>query len=452
MLHCRSLNGTILNAELIGGGSMGRQRGEEFRLSADDVLQLGSSTKMKISLFPREMLPENFLERRSLSLSVGGSLPRSLTMPKHRIPSFSSLLSPKITSNSPSKRAVIAAASDELRLECCIAFAVGTEHIRRGQRCEDVAVAECPLRKSELVLNGAPAALFCVFDGHCGRNAADAACTALPEEISDRVERICKPSSQSPEFAILQRAERTATLRTDDISSMASEYIPSQTAAEESRSAFREAFLAADKRIASEEGCTATAVLAWLGDDHDVRIQAANVGDSAALLIDLESGKNHFVPLTEDHRLTNSSERERLERAGIPLTGSTHRLYGLNLSRALGDRFLKDEDLGLIADPYVSDVSEISENKGSLLLIASDGLWDVLTRDRVTSLLRAADEEHDGSVVDIASSMIEAAQKANTRDDVTALVVRVFPADEWALRSPIRNVMDFEGSNSGSMD
>lgn len=52
---------------------------------------------------------------------------------------------------------------------------------------QDVACAECPLHGSEEALGGTPAALFCVFDGHCGRAAADAASTALPDEVSKRL-------------------------------------------------------------------------------------------------------------------------------------------------------------------------------------------------------------------------------------------------------------------------
>ena len=171
---------------------------------------------------------------------------------------------PQIT-NTPSKKATVAAASDELRLECCIISRTGRDHQRKGQMCEvrcavlcciacalpccavpccvvrgrnyvntvraaavaggellrpapccgcphrapasfplwspklttncilsflheqDVACAECPLLGSEEALGGTPAALFCVFDGHCGRAAADAASTALPDEVSKRL-------------------------------------------------------------------------------------------------------------------------------------------------------------------------------------------------------------------------------------------------------------------------
>ena len=44
--------------------------------------------------------------------------------------------------------------------------------------------------------------------------------------------------------------------------------------------------------------------------------------------------------LTADHRWTSEEERARLAGMGIQLEGRT-RLYGLNLSRCLGDKFLK---------------------------------------------------------------------------------------------------------------
>lgn len=400
-----SLNGTCLNGESISAA--GRVKGEQYRLCTDDIIQLGTMTKLKVSVFPREMLPENAFDR-SLSLSLGpGSLPRSLTMPKHRIPSFTSLLTPKI--NSPSKQAVVAAASDELRLECCIAAATGRDHARRNQACEDVALAECPLHGSDVALGpGSIAALFCVFDGHCGRGAADAASMVLPDEVSER----------------LATPEGAAGL----------------LSGEGARDLLHDAFLATDDRINSEEGCTATAVLAWRGADGAVLLQCGNVGDSAALLVDVDSGG--WKVLTEDHRLTNPAERDRLARNGIPLHSDSKRLYGLNLARALGDKFLKDEDLGLSAEPAVSEVAAIPLHQGALLVIASDGLWDVLDSEKVAGVAAAADKEEDGSVVEIAAAIVAAAKKAGTRDDVTALVVRLWPEDEWELRSPLMTLDD----------
>ena len=483
-----SLNGTRLNGELIsvstastpppptttgGGGGVtntasntpiaSRRRGEDVPLSSDDILQLGSYTQIKVSMFPRDLLNPNYTQDLTLGSLPKGSLPRSLTLltAKHRIPSFTSLSPTTISNRTPTvRKAAIAAASDELRLECCIASRTGRDHMRKGQGCEDVACADCPLPGSQQALmidsnssnsnssggiggigftssSSQPAslaALFCIFDGHCGREAADAASTALPDEVSSRL-----PGARE--------------------ALMSGKGVPEL---------LHDAFLATDDRIAAEQGCTATAILAWnlpsssrdssntntagtfedtssFGEQQQaegvvVCLQAANVGDSSALYVDPQTAR--WKELTEDHRLTNEKERKRLTDMGIQLTDNSRRLYGLNLSRCLGDRFLKDGDLGLSAEPHLSEVVKIPPNQGAIILIASDGLWDVADPETVAAAVCQADAELDGSIVGVANAAVAAAVKRNTKDDVTVLAVRVWPSDEWEYRSPCRNLDD----------
>ena len=64
-------------------------------------------------------------------------------------------------------------------------------------------------------------------------------------------------------------------------------------------------------------------------------LQAANVGDSSAMVVDVTAGT--WSQLTADHRIANSSsERQRLQERGHTVK---KRLYGLNISRMLGDRY-----------------------------------------------------------------------------------------------------------------
>lgn len=63
---------------------------------------------------------------------------------------------------------------------------------------------------------------------------------------------------------------------------------------------------------------------------------------------------------------------------GIRMKTNHNRLYGLNLSRCLGDKFLKNEDLGLSAEPFVSPTLRFEPGQRGVALIASDGLWDVM--------------------------------------------------------------------------
>lgn len=391
-----TLNGTRLNGELIS--IHGRKRGREIALASDDILQLGSLSQIKVTTFPRDLLKPG-----SMSIS-GGSLPKTLTLtPKHRIPSFTSLLSPKINSTPTVRKATVAAASDELRLECCIASRTGRDHMRKGENCEDVACAECPLGHSDVV-----AALFCVFDGHCGRAAADAASIVLPEEVTARI------ASEQKRMKEGQSLEHV----------------------------LRDSFLSADHRIAAEEGCTATAVLAWTDADGTVCLQTANVGDSSALFIDPKT--REWKQLTEDHRLTNPRERQRLSDIGIHLASNSRRLYGLNLSRCLGDRFLKDEDLGLSAEPHISTILKLDNSVGGIILIASDGVWDVVDPAVLACTVLECDADENGTVVGVASAVVSAAVKAHTKDDVTVLAIRIWPQSEWDLRSPSRNLDDGE--------
>lgn len=70
-----------------------------------------------------------------------------------------------------------------------------------------------------------------------------------------------------------------------------------------------------------------------------------------------------------------------MQQGGIEVGESQTRVGGLAVSRALGDHFLKNENLGVIAVPYVSEAIQLEKND-SMLILASDGLWDVMSAER----------------------------------------------------------------------
>ncbi|KAE8736469.1 putative protein phosphatase 2C 24 [Hibiscus syriacus] len=114
-----------------------------------------------------------------------------------------------------------------------------------------------------------------------------------------------------------------------------------------------------------------TAVIALLTPDH---IVVANCGDSRAVLY--RGGK--AIPLSFDHKPDRPDELARIEAAGgrvIFVNGA--RVEGiLAMSRAIGDKYLK---------PVVTSEPEITftkrEPEDECLILASDGLWDVLSSD-----------------------------------------------------------------------
>ncbi|KAL8236754.1 hypothetical protein R6Q59_017835 [Mikania micrantha] len=125
-------------------------------------------------------------------------------------------------------------------------------------------------------------------------------------------------------------------------------------------------------------GVGSTAVVAIVSPDKTI---VANCGDSRAVLC--RNGK--AVPLSTDHKPDSPDELSRIEAAGGKvLYWDGARVCGvLAMSRAIGDSYLK---------PYVTcepDVT-ITERTGEdeFLILASDGLWDVVSNDTACGLVR----------------------------------------------------------------
>ncbi|KAJ4951142.1 hypothetical protein NE237_027974 [Protea cynaroides] len=121
-----------------------------------------------------------------------------------------------------------------------------------------------------------------------------------------------------------------------------------------------------------------TAVVAVICSSHFI---VANCGDSRAVLC---RGKEP-VPLSVDHKPNREDEFARIEAAGgkvIPWNG--YRVYGvLAMSRSIGDRYLKP---WIIPQPEVKFVPRAKEDE--CLILASDGLWDVMTNEEVCEVAR----------------------------------------------------------------
>ncbi|XP_065030784.1 probable protein phosphatase 2C 75 [Musa acuminata AAA Group] len=128
-----------------------------------------------------------------------------------------------------------------------------------------------------------------------------------------------------------------------------------------------------------------TAVVALVGGG---RLIVANCGDSRAVL----SRGGRAVPLSDDHKPDRPDELARIEAAGgrvIYLNGA--RVYGiLAMSRALGDKYLKP---AVISEPEIRVVEITAADE--CLIIASDGLWDVLPNDLACDVARRCLEEAD---------------------------------------------------------
>ncbi|XP_052201924.1 probable protein phosphatase 2C 11 isoform X1 [Diospyros lotus] len=181
----------------------------------------------------------------------------------------------------------------------------------------------------------------------------------------------------------------------------------------DTKSAIVESFRQTDADYINEEkgqqkdaGSTAsTAVL--LGD----RLLVANVGDSRVVACRAGSA----VPLSVDHKPDRSDERERIEQAGgFIIWAGTWRVGGvLAVSRAFGDKLLK---AFVVAEP---EIQEEEIDGVDFIIIASDGLWNVLTNKEAVAMVQDITDAETAS-----RKLIEAAFARGSSDNITCVVVQ----------------------------
>ncbi|XP_075159820.1 putative protein phosphatase 2C T23F11.1 [Haematobia irritans] len=154
--------------------------------------------------------------------------------------------------------------------------------------------------------------------------------------------------------------------------------------------ALKQAFLDIDyemlyKESWGEQMAGSTAVVVLIKDN---RLYCANAGDSRAVAC--INGK--VETLSMDHKPNNEAETKRINEAGGWV--EFNRVNGnLALSRALGDFVFKrnqkksPEDQIVTANPDV-ETRTIDED-WEFLVLACDGIWDVMSNDEVVNFCRA---------------------------------------------------------------
>ncbi|XP_021903051.1 protein phosphatase 2C 16, partial [Carica papaya] len=121
-----------------------------------------------------------------------------------------------------------------------------------------------------------------------------------------------------------------------------------------------------------------TAVVALVCSSH---IIVANCGDSRAVLC---RGKEAMA-LSVDHKPDREDEYARIEASGGKvIQWNGHRVFGvLAMSRSIGDRYLKP---WIIPEPEVIFLPRAREDE--CLILASDGLWDVMSNEEACEVAR----------------------------------------------------------------
>ncbi|XXG85450.1 hypothetical protein AAC387_Pa11g0527 [Persea americana] len=169
-----------------------------------------------------------------------------------------------------------------------------------------------------------------------------------------------------------------------------------------------------------------TAVVAVVSPE---KIVVGNCGDSRAILC--RNGKP--VPLTSDHKPDRPDELNRIHAAGgrVIYWDGARVLGMLAMSRAIGDNYLKPY---VIPDPELTEMDRTAEDE--CLIIASDGLWDVVSNQTACDVVRmclrgrargvsgsGSDSRPDKACSDAAMLLTKLALARQSGDNVSVVVV-----------------------------
>ncbi|KAI5946362.1 Protein phosphatase 1A [Manis javanica] len=234
---------------------------------------------------------------------------------------------------------------------------------------------------------------FAVYDGHAGSQVAKYCCEHLLDHITNNQD--FKGSAGAPSVENVKNGIRTGFLEIDEHMRVMSE----------------------KKHGADRSGSTAVGVL--ISPQHTYFI---NCGDSRGLLC--RNRKVHFF--TQDHKPSNPLEKERIQNAG----GSVmiQRVNGsLAVSRALGDFDYKcvhgkgpTEQL-VSPEPEVHDI-ERSEEDDQFIILACDGIWDVMGNEELCDFVRSRLEVTD-DLEKVCNEVVDTCLYKGSRDNMSVILI-----------------------------
>ncbi|KAF8973282.1 phosphatase 2C-domain-containing protein [Flammula alnicola] len=138
-------------------------------------------------------------------------------------------------------------------------------------------------------------------------------------------------------------------------------------------------------------------------------LYSANAGDARGVLC--RAGK--AVRLTYDHKGSDKQEAKRITDAGgFVMSGRVNGV--LAVTRSLGDSSMKEFVVGA---PYTTETELCEEDE--FLILACDGLWDVIGDQSAIELVRDIEDAQQASM-----QLLNHALSNHTMDNVTVVVVK----------------------------
>ncbi|KAH9297823.1 hypothetical protein KI387_029505, partial [Taxus chinensis] len=290
-------------------------------------------------------------------------------------------------------------------------------------------VGGCIAKDSQKSSESSPLHFFGVYDGHGGVQASNFCKDRLHQALIEELQMVV--NGEGPEGSSFdegniswqRRWERAISVCFNKVDAEVGQDPNSRDDCED-----EDRMECCSETVAPETVGT-TAVIAVVGS---CQIIVGNCGDSRAVLC--RAGK--AIPLSVDHKPNREDEMARIEAAGGKVIWwNGYRVLGvLAMSRAIGDRYLKP---CIIPDPEVTFTQRVKEDE--CLILASDGLWDVMSNEEACDFARRClarwynsnaslsckptNESMDPAAQAAASYLCKTAIKRGSSDNISVLVV-----------------------------
>lgn len=149
---------------------------------------------------------------------------------------------------------------------------------------------------------------------------------------------------------------------------------------------------------------------------HNRRLYVANAGDCRAVLV---SSDWKATAMSDDHKPNRADEEKRIRQLGGRVVHlGRWRVQGvLAVSRAIGDVSLQPF---VTCEPEI-EVKELQDHEDSYLILASDGIWDVMTNADAVDVVKQAIKSKP--YVDVAKELCAQAIALGSTDNVTASII-----------------------------
>jgi len=176
------------------------------------------------------------------------------------------------------------------------------------------------------------------------------------------------------------------------------------------------------------EECGSTAAVVTI-DTKRKKIRTMNIGDSRIVLY---HGGGRVEALTNDHKPDTEEERVRISSMGETISydreDELYRINGYSVSRAFGDT-------NYPAVATTPDVAHHRYKTGRFVIVACDGVWDVLSNEDACRVVSDAGRRLSGRVEpynddpmskhNLATHLMREALRKGSQDNITAMVIGI---------------------------